>query len=423
MDNYLKIRNFGPVKDATVELKPFLVFIGGQGTGKSTIAKLLSIFQDKLWYMSILSEKNESSLEAFIKFGIHNYFNEDTCLEFMNEETHIVYDKKKFSLSYKGKSSPEELLPVFSSWFEDSTRKFAEISKSDLLDIQKLTMSQNEAEKDNQQPLQDQLKSYLQNYLEIQNRLNLIQSVFSNMGAKLYIPAERNLMASFAGTWANMKVAGLPLQDKLLNYISYFEKAKKEYPVYHIPSLGITYKCEGNNEGLLINGTDKLLPLTECSSGVQSLLPMLMVLDYCIDKSIYSGYVIEEPEQNLFPDNQLYTLRYIVSKNNVQGSSCIITTHSPYLLSAINISLLAGKIAGYEKYKDEVGNILPEEYHLRPGTVAAYALGDEKEYCRDIMNGNTNTIDQNYLDTTSSIIGQEFGKLYKLYVKSLKDNH
>lgn len=126
MDNYLKIRNFGPVKDATVELKPFLVFIGGQGTGKSTIAKLLSIFQDKLWYMSILSEKNESSLEAFIKFGIHNYFNEDTCLEFMNEETHIVYDKK-FSLSYKGKSSPEELQPVFSSWFEDSARKFAEI--------------------------------------------------------------------------------------------------------------------------------------------------------------------------------------------------------------------------------------------------------------------------------------------------------
>ena len=421
MDNYLKIRNFGPVKDATVELKPFLVFIGGQGTGKSTIAKLLSIFQDKLWYMSMLSEKNESSLEAFKKFGIHNYFNEDTYLEFMNEETHIVYDKK-FSLSYKGKSSPEELQPVFSSWFEDSARKFTEISQSDLLDIQKLTMSQNEADKDSQQSFQDQFRSYLQNYLEIQNRLNLIQSVFSNMGAKLYIPAERNLMASFAGTWANMKVAGLPLQDKLLNYISYFEKAKKEYPVYNIPLLNITYKCEGNSEGILINGTDRQLPLTECSSGVQSLLPMLMVLDYCIDKSIYSGYVIEEPEQNLFPDNQLYTLRYIVSKNNAQGSSCIITTHSPYLLSAINISLLAGKIAGYEKYKDEVRNILAEEYHLQPGTVAAYALGDEKEYCRDIMNGNTNTIDQNYLDTTSSIIGQEFGKLYKLYVKSLKDN-
>lgn len=50
--NYLKINNFGPVKDATIELKSLVVLIGGQGTGKSTIAKLLTIFQDYLWYDS-----------------------------------------------------------------------------------------------------------------------------------------------------------------------------------------------------------------------------------------------------------------------------------------------------------------------------------------------------------------------------------
>lgn len=421
MNNYLIVKNFGPVKDAKVKLKPFIVLIGGQGTGKSTIAKLISIFQNKLWYMSILSKENDSCLEAFKKFGIHNYFTEDSYLEYINEGTHIVYDKK-FSLSYNGKTTPEELQPVFSSWLEDSVRKFADISKSDMLNIHKLTMNQNENDKDNKQTFQDQFKTYLQNYLEIQNRLNLIQSVLSNMGERLYIPAERNLIASFSESWASIKVAGLPLQDKLLNYISYFEKAKKEYPVYNIPLLDITYKCEGNSEGILINGTDKLLPLKECSSGIQVLLPMLLVLDYCIDKNLFKGFVIEEPEQNLFPDNQLYTLRYIINKNNVQGSSCIMTTHSPYLLSAINISLLAGKIAGKEKYKKEVCDILPEDSHLRPGTVAAYALGDDKEYCMDIMNSNTETIDQNYLDTTSSIIGQEFGKLYKLYVKSLRDN-
>lgn len=59
--NYLKIKNFGPVKEATIELKPFLVLIGGQGTGKSTIAKLLSIFQDYLWYACILQE-NENEI-------------------------------------------------------------------------------------------------------------------------------------------------------------------------------------------------------------------------------------------------------------------------------------------------------------------------------------------------------------------------
>ena len=64
--NYIKIKNFGPVKDATVELKPFLVLIGGQRTGKSTIAKLLSIFQDYLWYIALLQE-NENINAPFYR--------------------------------------------------------------------------------------------------------------------------------------------------------------------------------------------------------------------------------------------------------------------------------------------------------------------------------------------------------------------
>lgn len=59
-------------------------------------------------------------------------------------------------------------------------------------------------------------------------------------------------------------------------------------------------------------------------------------------------------------------------------------------------------------------------FHLVPGCVAAYALGDTESYCKDIINPATGTIDQNYLDTTSDIIGQEFGKLYKLYIKTLR---
>ena len=46
MPGYLTIKNFGPIKDATIELKNFLVLIGGQGTGKSTIAKVLTICQE-----------------------------------------------------------------------------------------------------------------------------------------------------------------------------------------------------------------------------------------------------------------------------------------------------------------------------------------------------------------------------------------
>ena len=98
----------------------------------------------------------------------------------------------------------------------------------------------------------------------------------------------------------------------------------------------------------------------------------------------------------------------------------MITTHSPYLLSALNISLLAGKTAKDKELAGQVENILPTAYHVDPEQISAYALGDEKTYCRNIINEKTGTIDQNYLDTASDILGDEFDRLYRLYLKSIR---
>ena len=412
MDNYLIIRNFGPIKDAKIELKPYLILIGGQGTGKSTIAKLLSIFQEKLWYLSVLSQEKDACLESFKKCGIHRYFTKDTYLEYRKDDLYLVFDEK-FTISYQGKTDPEELQPLLFSLLTENLKKFAGVVKSDL---QELTHTMQKSDKQEEV----QLKDYLKDYLAQQYRASIIQSTFSNTGDQLYIPAERNLAASFSGNLASVMLSGILLQDKLLNFISYFEKARVEHPVYDIPFLHLTYFYSKDEEGIRIPGVEKPLPLTECSSGIQALLPMLMVLDYCIDNGIFKGYVIEEPEQNLFPDNQLAALRYIISKNNCHQSSCVITTHSPYLLSGINLSLMAGRIAQNETFQEKVNQLLPSDYHLTPGSVAAYSLGNADNYCKDIINSQTGTIDQNYLDTASSIIGQEFGKLYKLYIQTLK---
>ena len=81
---------------------------------------------------------------------------------------------------------------------------------------------------------------------------------------------------------------------------------------------------------------------------------------------------------------------------------------------------MASLVAKDVRYKDEVLKILPEEYHLTSGDVGAYALDDENNYCKYILNKETGTIDQNYLDTASSVMGDEFGKLYKLYLKTFE---
>lgn len=186
----------------------------------------------------------------------------------------------------------------------------------------------------------------------------------------------------------------------------------------------LAYLYEKNKEGIIIPQEDdiKTLPLSECSSGLQSLLPMVMTMDYCINEHMFESYIVEEPEQNLSPPEQLAVLRHIISsmKKCNNTVSHVITTHSPYILSGINISLMAGRVAQYPEYSDETEKILSSGYHLSPGSVAAYALGDADIYCKDMINSQKGTIDQNYLDTASTVIGQDLSKMCQLHIKTLR---
>ena len=47
----LKVTNFGPVRNIDIELRDINIFIGEQSIGKSTIAKLITIFTD---YVSLM---------------------------------------------------------------------------------------------------------------------------------------------------------------------------------------------------------------------------------------------------------------------------------------------------------------------------------------------------------------------------------
>ncbi|WP_404825240.1 AAA family ATPase [Campylobacter lari] len=40
----LKIKNFGPIKDINIEIKPFTILIGKSGSGKSILMKLIYSF-------------------------------------------------------------------------------------------------------------------------------------------------------------------------------------------------------------------------------------------------------------------------------------------------------------------------------------------------------------------------------------------
>lgn len=390
--NQLTIKNLGPVKEATVELKPFLVLIGGQGTGKSTIVKVLTICLDILFYLRVLKEDDPHVL--FREFGIDEYFKEDSYISFRFGDVSLEYKDGQFRWTSTALSDTDEAFKIFMHLLNSNTKK-----------ILKSYIGESEITSD-----------VMQKYGRF---------IRSNSRMALYIPAERNLIGNLSPALASVLTAGVPLQKTLLEYMSLFEKAKQEFQIYPVEFLHLTFKKGGQDEGVEVDGEahSQPIPLNHCSSGIQSVLPLLMVVDYAMKLKCFNHFVLEEPEQNLFPKNQTELLRFLISKTHATGFSAeglMITTHSPYLLSALNISLLAGKLAKEEALTTEVEAILPRKYHVDPEQVAAYALGDEDVYCRSIINEKTGTIDQNYLDTASDVLGDEFNRLYRLYIKSIR---
>ncbi|MCA1764448.1 MAG: ATP-binding protein, partial [Flavobacteriales bacterium] len=97
----IRIRNFGPIKEGNIEndgwidIKKVTLFIGNQGSGKSTVAKLISTFTwlEKALVRGDYSENDfstkKSSFESLLNFHrLGNYYN--------------YSHNKKISIEYEG---------------------------------------------------------------------------------------------------------------------------------------------------------------------------------------------------------------------------------------------------------------------------------------------------------------------------------
>ena len=145
---------------------------------------------------------------------------------------------------------------------------------------------------------------------------------------------------------------------------------------------------------------------------------MLMVIDYALKTDSFNSFVIEEPEQNLFPQNQFEMLGFVTSRlwHLNQRRQFIITTHSPYLLSSLNVLMLAYKLHHIDEVREEAEKIIVPGYSVNPDDVAVYSLDpNSEEYCKSLISEKTGLVSVNELDSVSEVIGDDFDRLYDLY--------
>ena len=90
MNEQLVVKNFGPIKEATVDFKRVTVFIGPTGGGKSALAKLAAIFRGDNFF----GAKLEVRKKQFSNFSLNNFFLPDTWFHWAGEESYESYEIK-----------------------------------------------------------------------------------------------------------------------------------------------------------------------------------------------------------------------------------------------------------------------------------------------------------------------------------------
>jgi hypothetical protein len=359
----LIVKNFGPIKEAEIDLTKYVVFIGDTSTGKSVLAKLISIFRD---FSTILNNK----LDDFDKELDFDYHLKNYNIDFNVDKATIKYYDENFEFLFEGKilttiTKNKTAIPVVSSL-------------------------------ENRHPA----------YSNLRIKLN------SN---SVYFPAERILTSlignSLSGLWAN----NVALPNCFKVFSANYEVARKEISSSDYSLFGFEYKYENGDDK--ITSLDEKFLLSKASSGIQSLLPLLLVFDYEIKNSVYNpnlSILIEEPELNLFPKKQKLLIDYIFTKISKTSLKLIITTHSPYILSSLDTLMLAkNTFDEHPDLKEEIAAIISEDKWLDYNDISVYEVrNDGKVY--SIKNEEFKSIDVNAIDSVSDIISEEFDKLTDL---------
>jgi predicted ATPase len=340
----LYIKNFGPLKEIDIKLNQINVLIGNNGSGKSVLAKIITIFLDlnnHLLDEDVFFQKfNDYNINFIDKDTIIKFYIEDkVAIEIINKKLHKLNDK-----------------------FEPLIQEMIEPNQKNLIKDAKLTTQ--------------------------------------------YIPAERNLISLFTKSLSTFVVADIPLPKFLLHFSSEFEKARQD--IKELNFLDMRYV--NNGKDLIYYNDDEYLDLEHSSSGVQSALPLYLTVKYFANK--HKSIIIEEPEQNLFPKAQSETVRYIIEQIS-SDNKLFMMTHSPYVLSVLNILLYAHKVSSLnDDAKNKVSQFISEKTWIDPNDFSAYYL--ENGIARD-MKSERGLISENEIDDISEEIAGEFGELLELY--------
>lgn len=403
----IQIKYIGPLEDSgVIYIKPMMLVIGKQSMGKSTFMKVLCFCE---WLEKTIMTGDQ---EVVNKYTHNGMFVKNLSKFFRMGDS---FFSEKSEIHYKGDCISIDL---------DKKASNVKITKASDFD---------------------------------KNRFN----------EKLcFLPAERNLVFASKNI---RKDFSSDKYDMLFNYI--FEYGDEENVHYFTKDNPLImpfdketrYYYDDAKRMSVVEVGHKAVPIQPMytSSGIQSSLPMLLMILGTLRKAgtkksvspeeitntiarivldASSGYTseihvkdealqlatnfityrrsrvfIEEPEENLFPESQYELILAIIkalketNERTGEDSYVMITTHSPYILSTVNLMLKSVVAQNVQVGKE---GMLGEDYLLPVNKFGAYCADCGKMI--DILDKESGFIDGDFLESISQEINRKAAQINKI---------
>ena len=433
----LIMNDLGPIKHAEIAIDNYIVLTGAQASGKSTIAKAVYYFRT---------------------------IKEDIQTLIMRKSSSFLYDNEKEEKSFNATVTTtlrEKFLNVFgSSWSMDNSMSL-EFYYNEKTFV-KISLTEDRYDKPNyitiilSKDIKDflktqEIKSQQMNGETINENTILflkqeLKELFSDPYDIVYIPAGRSMITLLASQLNYFYISLENAQKRMMDYCTrnYIENIIKVRPEFERGLIGLrenyvidrkktkilqlaqeninnilhgSYSYSNGEERLYFND-NKYVKINFASSGQQEVVWILNLLYYALLKSERTFFIIEEPESHLFPEAQKQVMDLVaLAANNDNG--VMVTTHSPYVLGAVNNQLFASRFMKKETVKASA--IVNRETWIQPEDFSCMFV--TKGLLSNCLDQELKMIDNAVIDGISAIINEQFDKLSDLeYMVERKDN-
>lgn len=421
----IAIKNIGPIKEVvTISLNKINVFMGPQSSGKSTIAKIISfctwVEKDVATNQSLSEYEDNKTyfrerLESFHK--IKGYFNSDSYIRYKSEVVDIVWENEECSISWVDKYAykrskiayipsernmvilPEARKSEFGNtnirsflfdWFE-ARKKYSDENNLSVLNLGVNYYYVEGSEEDhikgnnNGSEYDILLSSASSGLLSITPLIAIIEYLTK------WIYDEDTI--SFELDERRQRVNRILVEEKVLK--PYFDKD-------YLPIEDRQDFTNSFNEKLHEKEEKAVKYFEEYKTILNSLF-----------KTTNSQFIIEEPEQNLFPEAQRDLVYYFLQKClNIEGNRLTLTTHSPYVLYALNNCMMAGLVRD-KMEANELSKLKCNQSKIDPIDISIYEI--REGVVRRTIQGEDGLISDNYFDQKMKDLMDDFYLMLNYY--------